>query len=426
MGIPEWDDFMLSMHVRAFVPAEPRRAVPLVYIRSAMQLARTFEDVQNVVLQLFLLFSFSRSESPCCAAYTGEGAFDDTKNLQVKDVEIRNDAHSDYKPYVVINIKGTKTDPRMERPEAAGGEDWCTIGDLPGSIFGIVYWIQRLFKFHGDMFPGGRPRDSPFFIAPTREWPTRPLRYGAALEKARELWGRVAGAEEASRYGLHGLRVAGYDAARRSDAELAVAQGGWKSTAHKRYDRFNMREVLAIPSSVVEHGLEGCLGDGVSVEAPLQVESQVQVAGTSALGPMPPPPAAAAGSSRPLPPGYVSTQLEAVVGRGSARLGKRKAPPPRDTVADAMRNSNSLTGTILGPAYRKPLQRGQACVGRLVLVPAKLWPDYSCDEHGGEGWEAQVRRCANGRATVKFLHARDAEGNEYPDEHLSIEQLVPL
>ena len=65
-------------------------------------------------------------------------------------------------------------------------------------------------------------------------------------------------------------------------------------------------------------------------------------------------------------------------------------------------------------------------MGRRVLVPASLWPDYACDEHGGEGWEAQVLRCAQGRATVRFLHARDPDGKTYPDEHLDIAQLVPL
>jgi hypothetical protein len=98
-----------------------------------------------------------------------------------------------------------------------------------------------------------------------------------------------------------------------------------------------------------------------------------------------------------------------------------------------MRNTRLVTdgnglvsGSRLAPAYRKPLQRGQACVGRLVLVPASIWPDYSCDEHGGEGWEARVRRCAYGRATVHFLHARDSAGKGYPDEHLSVDQLIPL
>ena len=60
------------------------------------------------------------------------------------------------------------------------------------------------------------------------------------------------------------------------------------------------------------------------------------------------------------------------------------------------------------------------------MVPASLWPDYACDEFGGEGWLAQVRCCVRGQATVRFVHARDAEGKVYPDEHLSIDQLVPV
>ena len=28
--------------------------------------------------------------------------------------------------------------------------------------------------------------------------------------------------------------------------------------------------------------------------------------------------------------------------------------------------------------------------GRSVLIPASEWPEYPCDEHGGEGWRATV------------------------------------
>ena len=52
-------------------------------------------------------------------------------------------------------------------------------------------------------------------------------------------------------YGLHGLRVSGYDLARRHDEELAVAHGGWKSTAHKRYSRFSLAEVRNLSAAIV-------------------------------------------------------------------------------------------------------------------------------------------------------------------------------
>ena len=106
------------------------------------------------------------------------------------------------------------------------------------------------------------------------------------------------------------------------------------------------------------------------------------------------------------PPGFTFRPDAQVVG-GRAQ-GKRKV------------------GALSASADKAVLQRGAASAGRRVLVPAALWPDYACDEHGGEGWEAEVQRCVRGRATVRFVHARDAQGNRYPDEHLDISQLTPL
>ena len=60
----------------------------------------------------------------------------------------------------------------------------------------------------------------------------RPYLYRKAMDDARALYARVVTEEEAKAYGLHGLRVAGYDEARRRNRELAVAHGGWESTAH--------------------------------------------------------------------------------------------------------------------------------------------------------------------------------------------------
>ena len=111
------------------------------------------------------------------------------------------------------------------------------------------------------------------------------------------------------------------------------------------------------------------------------------------------------------------TCAQAAAQRGEVETRKRRA---------AAQPSDEQPRSRLGAAARWPLQRGCACVGRKVLVPAHLWPDYTCDEHGGDGWEAQVTRCVRGRATVRFLHAKDAQGDSYPDEHLDVSVLTPL
>ena len=50
---------------------------------------------------------------------------------------------------------------------------------------------------------------------------------------------------------LHGLRVSGYNSARRVNRELAVAQGAWDSDAHERYDRFTLSEVVSLPANMI-------------------------------------------------------------------------------------------------------------------------------------------------------------------------------
>ena len=64
-------------------------------------------------------------------------------------------------------------------------------------------------------------------------------------------------------------------------------------------------------------------------------------------------------------------------------------------------------------------------LGRQVLVPASLWPDYSCSEHEGAGWSAVVRQVERRASAVlvSFSHARDSQGRAYPDEWLELASL---
>jgi len=77
MASMEWDDFMQGVQVKTFVPAEPRRKVPLWLIRDALERVdrSDFAQVQAAHLMLVLLFTFARSESPVAKAYSGLEAF---------------------------------------------------------------------------------------------------------------------------------------------------------------------------------------------------------------------------------------------------------------------------------------------------------------------------------------------------------------
>ena len=183
-GVYGWQDFMSSIQVHTWQVNEPRKQVPVTLLRRALEAVdrRDFESVQIAVLVLILFFSFSRSETPCAATLDG---FDLSKHMSVADLRISQWAG---KNCVMVRLKSIKQDPRMERPEASGNEDWVTIGDLPDDpTFSIFFWLRLLFSFHGEK----RPDDSPFFIHVSRDT-RQPLTYSAALTQFRRFLQRVS------------------------------------------------------------------------------------------------------------------------------------------------------------------------------------------------------------------------------------------
>ena len=67
-------------------------------------------------------------------------------------------------------------------------------------------------------------------------------------------------------------------------------------------------------------------------------------------------------------------------------------------------------------------------VGRRALVPAGMWPTYTCTERDGAGWEVEVT-VVDKRASavlVSFAVARDASGKRWAREWLTFESLQPL
>ena len=347
----------------------------------------------------FWLFTFSRTASILAKSFTGEGAFDPDFNMEVRDLKVEGAAGA--RPaHLAVRMKGTKTDQKGTRPEAAGNEDWVLIGDAPGTIFSIMFWTQLLFSFHN----GARDPTAPFYVDRDRR---RPYLYGKALTDIRALWARLVGAALAHECALHGLRVAGYDATRRWNLPLAVAHGGWESQAHRRYERFNVDEVLTLCQRIADQCADGddCDDD---VAAPL----------------LPPLPAA--------PP----VEREVGVNRVPRRLGaaRRQQVDPVDR-PDGRSEKNTIppapsdNGEDIGPVQVSDLTQltgSKSDVGRRVLVPRCVYPSEPCDEHGGRGWEATVVRAVSGRMSVSFTVARDADGVRYRNAHLSVAVLQPL
>ena len=72
-----------------------------------------------------------------------------------------------------------------------------------------------------------------------------------------------------------------------------------------------------------------------------------------------------------------------------------------------------------------PLTAGNV-VGRRVLVPASVYPQYTCTERAGAGWECLVISATGVSAVVRFTHARTADGRPYADERLPLHAVQPL
>ena len=69
-----------------------------------------------------------------------------------------------------------------------------------------------------------------------------------------------------------------------------------------------------------------------------------------------------------------------------------------------------------------------SAVDRRALVPPSVWPDYTCSERDGSGWEViidQVDKRAKA-VLVRFVYARDQVGKRYSREWLKLASLTPL
>jgi hypothetical protein len=361
--------------------------VPLSLIRAALLTVDvdSFEEVQAAVLMLMLLFTFARTETPCPKTVDG---FDEDQHLQVRDVKPEGPVFR-----LNVRLKRIKQDQRLERPEAKGEGDWIWIGDTPDdAIFSIKLWTHRLFRLHG----GAREQVSPFFIAPSDR--ARPLTYDSGMRHVRKLWAKASSDEEAKRYGLHGLRVTGYTLAKRGAGEaLAVAQGGWKSEAHERYERFSLTQVLSLPAAIV------AAGGVVDAEAAALPQTPV-VPAQPVPGPL--------ASPTPVP----VRDLPGSTTRTRGGRGRELLPTAR-------------SGKSLARAPH-PISYDNA-VSRRVLVPASLWPAYACREHGGDGWEGKISKVRTTRSSqeqqglVEFV-ARKNSGAGWKPVWLPLDRLRPL
>ena len=93
---------------------------------------------------------------------------------------------------------------------------------------------------------GPRSATDPFFLAQDMK---RPYTYTAAMS---DLHFFLAMVSEDIAFGIHGLRVLGYNLSKQAVGEdLTVAHGLWTSKAHTRYERFGLLKVFGISSAMM-------------------------------------------------------------------------------------------------------------------------------------------------------------------------------
>lgn len=255
-GVKHYREWMQGIAVLSAVPGEPRREIPYEVVRLMLE-SLDWGDLVEVQFGLFiliLLFTFSRSETPCPKNFTGSDGWDDAKHWMWKDFKLVRAAQ---RWVLWVRFKGFKQDPRIQRPEASHavpgvpfdpdvgdsfGRDWVPVGDVDDPLFSVSRWFIR----HAQLLQRKRVGLEPMFLARDR---TRPYTYSAAMTDLRERLRRVGGD---ATLGLHGFRVLGYNLSKRSNGEeLTVAHGGWRSQAHSRYERFRLVDVYSIPSKMV-------------------------------------------------------------------------------------------------------------------------------------------------------------------------------
>lgn len=247
-----WEHLTKGVMVLTAVPREPRAELPLDVLRRALQAVDTsvFWEVQSAFLQLLTFFTFVRSETPLPKTYeSGQQPFDAAQHWQVRDITFGSDPELHLK----ARLKDIKQATAADRP--GGSDDWIYLGLVPedyeGGIWSLARWYRLLMAF----YPEGRPDPTaPFFLDREQaRWYT----YNNALTDARRLWVRGTKSVEWNDYGLHGLRVLGYNRAVEGVGELLTAcHGRWaldkaSGPAHRQYRRFTMAQILLIPFAML-------------------------------------------------------------------------------------------------------------------------------------------------------------------------------
>lgn len=128
-------------------------------------------------------------------------------------------------------------------------------------------------------------------------------------------------------------------------------------------------------------------------------------------------------SDAALPPVPAETSTQPTASPLPASPVHSRVPREHRPTTDRYDPSTPSPAPVPAPQPRAPAQPRPFAVGDNIVVPASLWPTYSCTENGGAGWTAVVTAITNQTACCRFT-ARDANNELWPDEWLRVSALV--
>ena len=254
-NVLDWSRWMHALEVQSWVDSsvEPHEMVPFtLFTRTLQHLDQTrHADVLLGLILVFMYHTMSRSETPVPKTRHGQHNFDKEQHIRVRDVRVTTVAGHVFLEWGFGSIKQDKRSKRAKRDPDK--REWKPVGEATG-LLSMLSWYTLYLQFVGE----SRDPELPFFVASDGRYAV----YSELLDGFRAAMCRVPGVDMdmAMKYGLHGLRVLGYNCWRAANGEdVAKLQGGWGSEAHRSYGRETLEQVLSVPQRAANYAASHAL-----------------------------------------------------------------------------------------------------------------------------------------------------------------------
>jgi len=237
-NVADWSRFMSALEVQTWVDSavEPREMVPFMLLVRALRVldAGGFEEHGIGTIMLMMYYTMSRSETPVPKR---QESFREDQHIRVCDCRLLDNT------YVEWGFGAIKQDKRSKRARKDPTKrEWKPVGETTG-ILSMRHWVDRYIAGARRLGHHSSPAH-PFFV---HEDGTTWV-YQQVLDGMRGAMEKCPGmdASRARKYGLHGLRVLGYNCWRAAKGEdVAKLQGGWGSDGHRVYGRDTLDKILS-------------------------------------------------------------------------------------------------------------------------------------------------------------------------------------